>query len=66
MNNYLIFNGNKCEYIKLDTSIEFFCGRCGKRKIARKFAKYTDDGKEILLCNGCYGKLLSEQKQTKM
>ncbi len=54
-------NGNNCEYIKLDNNIEFICCRCHKRKIARKYAQFQENGEMRKLCNGCYGKLLSEQ-----
>ena len=56
-------NGKTCDYIKLDESVEFFCDRCKKRKIAKKYAEYTENGVTKKLCNGCYGKLLSMQNE---
>lgn len=49
------------EYIKLDESIEFFCDRCGKRKIAKKYAQYMDNDKCKKVCNACYGNILSKK-----
>lgn len=57
----LIINGVICEYVKLDESIEFFCDRCKQRKISKKYAQYQINGTTYKICNGCYGKLLSEQ-----
>lgn len=57
----LIINGQVCEYVKLDESIEFFCSRCKKRKISKKYAQYQINGVTKKLCNGCYGNLLSKQ-----
>lgn len=57
----LIINGVVCEYIKQDESIEFFCDRCNKRKIAKKYAQCIINGKTKRICNGCYGSLLSKQ-----
>ena len=48
------------EYIKLDASIEFFCARCGKRKIAKKYAQFADKGTTNTICNACYGNLKSK------
>lgn len=57
---------NRVEYIykynKLDKNIEFFCFRCGKRKISKKFAEIQVDGSTKKICNGCYGRLLSLQR----
>lgn len=50
------------EYKKLDESIEFFCFRCGKRKISKKFAEIHVGGLTKKICNGCYGRLLSLQQ----
>ena len=52
--------GTTFEYIKLDASIEFFCVRCGKRKVAKKYAQFTDSGTTKKVCNGCYGNLMSK------
>ena len=49
------------EYKKLDESIEFFCFRCGKRKISKKYAEILVDESTKKICNGCYGRLLSLQ-----
>lgn len=59
----LIMNGAICEYIRVDESIEFFCARCKKRKISKKYAQYKEDGIIKRLCNGCYGRLLSIQNE---
>ncbi len=59
----LVINGNECEYVKLEKSIEFICNRCKKKKIARKYAQYqAKDGTIKKLCNACYGNILSKQK----
>lgn len=50
------------EYKKLDESIEFFCFRCGKRKISKKYAEIQVAGSTKKICNGCYGRLLSLQR----
>ena len=51
------------EYKKLDESIEFFCFRCGNRKISKKFAEIQVDGSTKKICNGCYGRLLSLKRE---
>ncbi len=60
----LLINGIKYvyEYKKLDESIEFFCFRCGKRKISKKYAEIQVNGSTKQICNGCYGRLLSLQR----
>ena len=50
------------EYKKLDENIEFFCFRCGKRKISKMYAEIQMDGSTKKICNGCYGLLLSLQR----
>lgn len=50
------------EYKKLDENIEFFCFRCGKRKISKKYAEIQMDGSTKKICNGCYGLLLLLQR----
>ncbi len=50
------------EYKKLDENIEFFCFRCGKRTISKKYAEIQMDGSTKKICNGCYGLLLSLQR----
>lgn len=62
-NKQLIINNAICEYKKFDENIEFFCIRCKKRKISRKYAQYNEDGITKKLCNGCYGRLLSMQNE---
>lgn len=57
--------GVSLEYIKLEESIEFFCVRCGKRKVAKKYAQFTDKGATKKVCNGCYGNLISKVNQKK-
>lgn len=58
----LVINDCVVEYVKLDESIEIICSRCGKRKISKKYGQYSDAGTMKRLCNGCYGNLLSRQK----
>lgn len=60
----LLINGVEYsyEYRKLDKSIEFFCFRCGKRKISKKFAEIQVYGSTKKICNSCYGRLLSLQR----
>ena len=57
----LIYQGVSCEYIKIDEAIEFFCVRCNRRKISRKYAKVIINGEEKKLCNACYGTLLAKK-----
>ena len=52
--------GVSFEYIKLEESIEFFCARCGKRKISKKYAQFTDNETTKKICNACYGNLKSK------
>lgn len=63
MKKQLIINGDVCEYIKTEESIEFICNRCKKRKVARKYAQYQSDGTVKKICNACYGNLLSKQNK---
>lgn len=55
--------GVSFEYVKLEESIEFFCARCGKRKISKKYAQFEDNGTTKKICNACYGNLLSKTKK---
>ena len=57
--------GVSFEYIKLEESIEFFCARWGKRKVAKKYAQFTDKGTTKKICNGCYGNLMLKVNQKK-
>ena len=57
--------GVSFEYFTLEESIEFFCARCGKRKVAKKYAQFTDKGSTKKVCNGCYGNLMSKVNQKK-
>ena len=59
-NKKLVYQGATCEYVKLNESIEFFCVRCGKRKISKNYAKLMIDGEDKKLCNACYGALLAK------
>jgi len=48
-------------YTRKDESAEFYCERCNSKKISKISVKFIDNlGNESLICNGCYGKLLSE------
>ena len=50
-------------YTRKDESAEFYCERCNSKKISKISVKFIDNlGNESLICNGCYGKLLSEKK----
>ena len=51
----LIYQGVPCEYVRLDENIEFFCARCNRRKISKKYARAVINGEEKKLCNACYG-----------
>lgn len=62
--NEMIYDGIEFEYIKLEESVEFFCYRCGKRKIARKYAQFMKNGESKKICNACYGNLLSKRNST--
>lgn len=64
MKKQLVIKGNVCEYVKLDSSIEFVCSRCKKRKISKKYAQYQVNGVTKKLCNACYGNSLSKQNKT--
>lgn len=62
--NKLLINGVEYnyEYRKLDERIEFDCFRCGKSKIAKKFAEIKVGEATEKICNGCYGYILSQQQ----
>ena len=62
MKNDKIYENTEFEYIKLEESIEFICDRCGKRKIAKKYAQYIKNGENKKVCNACYGNLQSKKK----
>lgn len=54
----------KFEIKKTDKAEAFHCDRCNKDKKAKITVSYTNlENKEILLCNGCYGYLLSTIKK---
>lgn len=65
MTNEKMYENIEFEYIKLEESIEFFCDRCGKRKIAKKYAQYMKNGEGKKICNACYGNLLSKRNSQK-
>jgi hypothetical protein len=44
---------------RLSSATPFTCGRCNKEKKAKLVATYSNQWDD-LRCNGCYGKLLSE------
>ncbi|TVY58788.1 hypothetical protein LCER1_G000562 [Lachnellula cervina] len=44
---------------RLSSATAFTCGRCNKEKKAKLVATYNNQWND-LRCNGCYGKLLSE------
>ena len=48
------------QLFRLAGATEFDCSRCQTTKTAKLAAVVSGDWKR-LLCNGCYGKLLSEQ-----
>lgn len=50
------------DYISLDESIEFICGRCNRRKISKKYATPTTGSQSVKICNGCFGKLSADAK----
>ena len=56
----LIINSVKCEYVKAEESMEFICTRCKQRKISKKYAEYVEGKTKRLICNACYGNLLSK------
>lgn len=47
-------------YIKKDKAITFYCSRCKKMKTAKKYA-IDENNSDIMICNACYGYLLSKQ-----
>jgi hypothetical protein len=47
------------QLMRLDAATEFLCSRCKTTKKAKLVAVVSGDWNQ-LLCNGCYGKLLSE------
>jgi carbon storage regulator CsrA len=54
-------NGN-LQLMRLDTATDFDCSRCKTTKRAKLVAVVGGDWNK-LLCNGCYGKLLSERTE---
>lgn len=65
MKNDEVYDNIEFEYIKLEESIEFICDRCGKRKIAKKYGRYSKNGEDKKICNACYGNLISRRKLQK-
>ena len=62
MKNDRTYDNIEFEYVKLKENIEFICDRCGKRKIAKKYARYTKNGENKIICNACYGNLMANVK----
>jgi transcription elongation factor Elf1 len=53
-------------YKKAETAVEFYCERCQKKKKSKITVKWTDiENITKLICNGCYGLLLSKADSTK-
>lgn len=53
----------KFEYKRADKAEEFYCERCQKKKKTKITVKWTDKENNIkLICNSCYGLLLSKSK----
>jgi len=50
---------NGMQQHRLDRAVTFICSRCSVEKTA-KLVAIGKEGWQKLLCNGCYGKLLSE------
>ena len=42
-----------------EKATEFYCSRCEKNKKAKNTAHNAEDSSEVI-CNGCYGLLLSK------
>lgn len=38
----------------------FVCDRCNGEKKSKNVACYINDGKEMYICNGCYGNIMSK------
>lgn len=49
-------------YIKKDKAITFYCSRCRQMKTSKKYAIKENDP-DYMICNGCYGFLLSKQNK---
>lgn len=48
-------------YTRHDNLIEFTCERCNYVKKSKIVVKWkTNDGQTKVICNGCYGNLLSK------
>ena len=47
--------------IKEKQATEFICNECGKTKKSKNIAKIEPLGEKVL-CNGCFGLLLSKNK----
>ena len=55
-------NQGAFHYSRNDNSSEFECARCNQTKKSKITVKWiTLDGEERLICNGCYGYLLSQK-----
>lgn len=53
-------------YKRVNEATEFYCERCEKTKKAKITVKWINfAGQEKLICNGCYGLLLSKTNQPK-
>jgi hypothetical protein len=52
----------KLIYHKHETAKEFFCERCQATKKAKAVIDwYNSNGEKKVICNGCYGFLLSQK-----
>jgi len=57
------FSQGTLNYSRNENSIEFHCGRCNSDKKSKIVVKWlTNEGITKIICNGCYGLLLSKEK----
>lgn len=57
------FSQGFLEYTRNDNSIEFTCERCNSVKKSKIVVKWkTTEGNIKIICNSCYGNLLSKEK----
>lgn len=55
--------GRLCQF-RFSKSVSYFCFHCGQNKTSKLIAIYDGDW-DKMICNGCYGKLLSTYETEK-
>lgn len=56
-----VFTKESLVFQKQEELVEFSCAKCHKHKKSKNIAVVAND-KNILLCNGCYGEIMTKSK----